>query len=60
MTKRIVLKCKDVELSGMVCPRPSYWVNNKYVRSHTIIGIVLRLFWYMHLGQNRHRNFAVE
>ena len=45
--------------SSLVDPRPSYWVNNKYVRSHTIIGIVLRLFWCMHLGQNRHRNFAV-
>ena len=42
----------------MVCPRLSYWVNQKYVRSHTIIGDVLRLFWYMLLGQNRHRNFA--
>ena len=42
----------------MVCPRPNYWVNNKYVKSHTIIGIVLRLFWFMHLPQNKRRNFA--
>ena len=44
MTKRIVLECEDLELSRMVCLRQSYWVNQKYLMNHTIIGIVLRLF----------------